>query len=436
MKLCMLSGFRVGWMSSATCSVVLLATIQIAGCDSTDVPGPPPDAQNAQLDDAPSSDIASDHLGESSKQPEAVLASLSIGDPAPDLQVDKWITGDPVDQTLSNGVYVVEFWATWCGPCLAGMPHISELQEHHGDDATFIGVTREDAATVETFLEKKSKDDVPWRDVVKYRLVTDLDDATNTAYMKAANQNGIPTAFIVGHDGIVEWIGHPMSIDGPLQQVVDRLWDRDAAVAEFRQRQRMSQFSAQIRGFIQNQQWDQALNAVDSLENEIGKNAGLLRYRMMLLQQSGNNAEAARIRAELVDLVWEEPAALNAIAWEIASSGRSAELELAKRAAEQASNLRADKDAAILDTLARVHYELGDIDQAIHWQRMAVENNSGTAEIDETLEKYIAERKPSDESNSDESDADANDDIVPESKDVEPDDAEANEPAAKDPEQT
>ncbi|MDC0317455.1 hypothetical protein OAM37_02900 [bacterium] len=45
-----------------------------------------------------------------------------------------------------------------------------------------------------------------------------LDDGswTSNAYTRIAKKNGIPSAFIVGKDGIVEWIGHPGSIDQPL----------------------------------------------------------------------------------------------------------------------------------------------------------------------------------------------------------------------------
>ena len=51
--------------------------------------------------------------------------------------------------------------------------------------------------------------------------------------MRAAGQSGIPTAFIVGKTGQVEWIGHPMTMDEPLAQVVAGDWDRAAAKAEF-----------------------------------------------------------------------------------------------------------------------------------------------------------------------------------------------------------
>ena len=74
----------------------------------------------------------------------------------PKLRLDQWVLGSPADEGLDGKVHVVEFWATWCGPCRSSMPHISELQQRHGDDVTFIGVTREDVATVNRFLDKES----------------------------------------------------------------------------------------------------------------------------------------------------------------------------------------------------------------------------------------------------------------------------------------
>ena len=70
-------------------------------------------------------------------------------------------------------------------------------------------------------------------DVTKgYCLTTDPDRSAHRDYMEAAGQNGIPTAFIVGKTGEIEWIGHPMEMDGPIEQIVAGSWDRDVYIAE------------------------------------------------------------------------------------------------------------------------------------------------------------------------------------------------------------
>ena len=54
-------------------------------------------------------------------------------------------------------VVVINFWASWCGPCRAGMPHIRDLQREYGDDVRFIGVTRESENVVTEFLASKAR---------------------------------------------------------------------------------------------------------------------------------------------------------------------------------------------------------------------------------------------------------------------------------------
>ena len=73
------------------------------------------------------------------KKPEP---SLKVGDPAPALKATKWLQGTEVKSFEKGKIYIVEFWATWCGPCIVMMPHMSEMQEEYKDKSvTFIGYT-------------------------------------------------------------------------------------------------------------------------------------------------------------------------------------------------------------------------------------------------------------------------------------------------------
>ena len=149
---------------------------------------------------------------------------LAVGDVVPGVQIQTLVHGEPLDVSAGRRVQVIEFWATWCGPCLSGMPHLSELQATYGNEVTILGVTSEDLTTVEGFLASSAGNGKTWADVVKYRLAVDDNGATTAAYLRAAGQTSIPTAFIVGKEGLLQWIGHPSGMDGPLKAVVDGTW--------------------------------------------------------------------------------------------------------------------------------------------------------------------------------------------------------------------
>ena len=72
--------------------------------------------------------------------------NLTIGDPAPSLKYSKWIKGNPIKGFEDGKVYVLEFWATWCVPCIKAMPHLSELAKKYKSTTTFIGVNIRQAA--------------------------------------------------------------------------------------------------------------------------------------------------------------------------------------------------------------------------------------------------------------------------------------------------
>ncbi|QDT13292.1 TlpA disulfide reductase family protein [Planctomycetes bacterium K23_9] len=177
------------------------------------------------------------------RAPAVAEQELTIGSPAPSLDIEHWIQDGngffkPVKKFKKDKVYVVEFWATWCGPCIMSMPHLAETQKkYRGRGVQIISISDESLDEVESLLSQEHPQagkgkgapaaGSTFADITSaYCLTTDPDRSVHESYMEAANQNGIPTSFIVGKSGQVEWIGHPMEMDAPLEAVVEDTWDR------------------------------------------------------------------------------------------------------------------------------------------------------------------------------------------------------------------
>ncbi len=133
---------------------------------------------------------------------------LDIGSTAPPLKIATWFNGKPV--ALKKGkVYVVEFWATWCRPCLQTIPHLSQLQKRLGAKGlTIVSVSNEPASLVKDFLTKHPEMD--------YCVAVDDKNQTSSVWM--AGVRGIPHAFLVDQKGLIVWQGHPL---GGLDRVAE-----------------------------------------------------------------------------------------------------------------------------------------------------------------------------------------------------------------------
>jgi thiol-disulfide isomerase/thioredoxin len=63
---------------------------------------------------------------------------IDNGDAAPTLQVDKWLKGEPTKKFEPGKIYVIECWATWCGPCIASMPHVTKMAAKYKDKGVIV----------------------------------------------------------------------------------------------------------------------------------------------------------------------------------------------------------------------------------------------------------------------------------------------------------
>ena len=124
-----------------------------------------------------------------------------VGESAPLLQANKLLQATPGAKldaaTLKGNVVVLEFWATWCGPCVMAIPHFNEIAEKFKDlPVRFISITDEEEATVESFLSKKP---------IKGWIALDSDKAMLRAY----NVSSIPLTVVLNKDHTIASMGNP-----------------------------------------------------------------------------------------------------------------------------------------------------------------------------------------------------------------------------------
>lgn len=330
---------------------------------------------------------------EKKKAPKVV--PMKIGSPAPQLDIEHWIQDGgghfaKVSEFETDKVYVVEFWATWCGPCISSMPHIAKLQEEYADRGVqVISVTREDTETVDKFLERplrgSENEDEPqtYRDLTSaYCLTADPDGSTSRDYMTAAKQRGIPCAFIVGKDTKIEWIGHPMSMDEPLEQIVTGNWDRDAFAVKFAAEQKADEVMAELSGHMRKGDIAAAVKAIDDYIAETKTESQISRFKMIKFQVLSSKAEfsdkATEAALDLLSQKNQDASQLNALTWNIylmASTGRF-DNEAVSRAALSAAQAGVDGAGQakpyLMDTVAHLQHHLGDAEGALVTQKAAI----------------------------------------------------------------
>lgn len=169
---------------------------------------------------------------------------LAPGKSAPAWKINEWIKGDVVERLDPQGTYVIEFWATWCGPCIEFIPKLTELAKKH-PDVTVIGISIDaDAASTRQFVEDMG-------DKMAYRVAHAGDQgAMVDSWLKAAGQDGIPSTFIV-HRGQLVWIGPPGNLEKRISEIKNETFDLEASKKSFAIALKESQKNAEINSAFQ-----------------------------------------------------------------------------------------------------------------------------------------------------------------------------------------
>lgn len=296
--------------------------------------------------------------------PDFQRPALWFGDKAPKLHIKEWIKGDAVDKFKPGGVYVVEFWATWCGPCIREFPNLSKKQKEYGDSVQFIGVNIWERVSGDERAEKVRSFVAEQGDNMSYTVALEEGKKMSETWMDPAKQNGIPAAFIVDQRGRIAWIGHPAVIAEPLEQILKGEYDMKATQAAIEDQ------------MMAEQHFD---------------------FVMMLLSSGQSEKGYKLLDAMLEHGKLDNPYMINSMVWTILTrpqydEGRN--YDWCIDAAKWACDATEWKSASIIDTLARAYWDNGQRQLAIDTQRKAVEAARSERETDamqQTLDQYLAE---------------------------------------------
>jgi thiol-disulfide isomerase/thioredoxin len=138
-------------------------------------------------------------------------ATYKIGDSALPIEQITWLQGEPVTRYKPGRVYVVEFWATWCPPCVKAIPHLTEVQKKYADALTVVGINADGLLGFEGNVDKvRDFMSMHGKDMQYAVAMEDLAKKTmSKAWISASGSLGVPVAFIIDKQGNLAWVGYP-----------------------------------------------------------------------------------------------------------------------------------------------------------------------------------------------------------------------------------
>ena len=341
-------------------------------------------------------------------------AGLKVGDPAPATRPETMLQGEAVKDFQKGEVYVFECWASWCGPCVAAIPHLNQLHKQMGKKGVVItGVnvweSERDAASAQRakdFLKAQG-------DKMSYAVALG-GKAFIKDWLEAAEVNGIPHAFVVA-EGKIAWTGHPGQLTAEMlgdiltgtplaaappiaEKIPQRRLSKPAVPAGTAPNDpEMAAAQAKLDALseaMRARDWDAAEKALPAAAGVLPKQEGQELRDSIGAQIGLARGDPTKFYAQLqkvADEEFDDPEALNEIAWRLLTMKAFAQkpnLALAEKCAVQSVKLTREEHPDKLDTLARLRWLQGKKEEAIRLQIKSVDK-AEAGEMKAALQKTL-----------------------------------------------
>ena len=341
-------------------------------------------------------------------------AGLKVGDPAPATRPETMLQGEAVKDFQKGEVYVFECWASWCGPCVAAIPHLNQLHKQMGKKGVVItGVnvweSERDAASAQRakdFLKSHG-------DKMSYAVALG-GKAFIKDWLEAAEVNGIPHAFVVA-EGKIAWTGHPGQLTAEMlgdiltgtplaaappiaEKIPQRRLSKPAVPAGTAPNYpEMAAAQAKLDALseaMRARDWDAAEKALPAAAGVLPKQEGQELRDSIGAQIGLARGDPTKFYAQLqkvADEEFDDPEALNEIAWRLLTMKAFAQkpnLALAEKCAVQSVKLTREEHPDKLDTLARLRWLQGKKEEAIRLQIKSVDK-AEAGEMKAALQKTL-----------------------------------------------
>lgn len=309
-----------------------------------------------------------------------VSAPIAIGAAAPALPALRWIVGEPLAAFEPGTAYLVAFWAPWSGTSTQVFARLSELERRNKERGLVVlAVTGPDARGTTLEIARTRLHELG--DFVATRVAYDADGAWVRAFLGDPTAPLLPAVYLVDRGGRVAAEGALSEVELRLGSVLAGQHDLAALATEAAAKPGLLAKTAELqRAFDaahRAHDWARAVALCDelvALDLVRNRRFALTKFQILFLETPRTDEALLYARTLADGLARDDVGMLGTLAWTLVDphlTPPKRDLELAGRCAQRAVDLSLRRNAALLDTLARVHATQGDLPRAIELEEEA-----------------------------------------------------------------